>query len=153
ADSPEKYMGLVLLAVIAVTVLWNRRRVDRRGFWFFVATLLASVMLATGLSNVWSANATTWGAMSSQRQSGVALLASLVCAGFLVMFYLRKLTTARKKFVAVIAFAIFLFVPAFQILAGLPYFKDIRAPFVFYDGPGVFWGAMLAGFFVTVVLI
>ena len=38
------------------------------------------------------------------------------------------------------------------MLASLPYFKDIRAPFVFYDGPGVFWGAMLIGFFVTDVL-
>jgi hypothetical protein len=152
AESPEKYAGLVLLAVVAVTILWNHRRVNRRAFWFFVGALLASVMLGTGLANVWGANATTWNALSSQRQSGVATLALLACIGFLVMFYLRKLTTARKKLVAGIALAIFLFLPGFQVLAGLPYFKDIRAPFVFYDGPGVFWGAMLIGFFVTDVV-
>jgi len=151
-DSPEKYMGLVLLAVISVTVLGNQKRADRRAFWFFVAALLVSVMLATGLTSVWSANWTTWKALSSQRQSGVAFVAVLACVVFLVLFYVRKLTTTRKKFVAVIALAIFLFVPGFEILAGLPYFKDIRAPFVFYDVPGVFWGSMLIGFFVTDVL-
>ena len=151
-DSPEKYMGLVLLAVVSVTVLWNQRRADRRAFWFFVAGLLVSVMLATGLSSVWSANWTTWEALSSQRQSGVAFVALLACVVFLAVFYVRKLTTARKKLLAGIALAIFLFLPGFQMLATLPYFKDIRAPFVFYDGPGVFWGAMLIGFFVTDVL-
>lgn len=152
ADSPEKYMGLVLLAVVAVTVLWNRQRVNRRSFWFFVAALLASVMFATGLSSVWSANWTTWEALSSQGQSGVPVSGLLVCAAFLVLFYRRKLTTTRKKVVAGIVLAIVLFVPGFKILAALPYFKEIRAPFVFYDGPAMFWGAMLIGFFVTDVL-
>lgn len=152
ADSPEKYAGLVLLAVVAVTVLWNRQRVNRRAFWFFIAALLASVMFATGLSSVWSANWTTWEALSSQRQAGVPVLGLLVCAAFLVLFYRRKLTTTRKKVVAGIALAVFLFLPGFQMLATLPYFKEIRAPFVFYDGPAMFWGAMLIGFFVTDVL-
>ena len=145
-------MGLVLLAVVAITVLWNTRRVDRRSFWFFVAALLVSVMLASGLVNVWNANWTTWQALSSQGRAGIANLGLLVCAAFLVVFYRRKLTTARKKLIAAIALAIFLFLPGFQLLAALPYFTDIRAPFVFYDGPGMFWGAMLIGFFVTDVL-
>ena len=34
----------------------------------------------------------------------------------------------------------------------LPLFKEIRAPFVFYDLPAVFFEAMLSGFFVTDVL-
>ncbi len=71
-DSPEKYMGIVLLAILAATVLWNTRRAERRAFWFFVAALLASVMLATGPSSVWTANWTTWMALSSQQVSGVA---------------------------------------------------------------------------------
>lgn len=152
-DSPEKYMGVVLLAILAVTVLWNTRRAERRAFWFFVAALLASVMLATGLSNVWTANWTTWQALSSQQVSGVALAWLLVGLAFLVVFCRRKLTTAHKWGIAGGALVIFLFVPGFQWLATLPYFKEIRAPFVFYDTPATFFGPMLAGFFVTDVLV
>src|SRR5579862_627797 len=39
SDSTEKYIGIVLLLVIAVTLLWNVRRVDRRAVWFFVGAL------------------------------------------------------------------------------------------------------------------
>ena len=73
-DSPEKYMGIVVLLVIAVTMLWNERRANRRAFWFFVASLLTSVLFATGLSSVWSANTTTWDELSSLHVSGVVLL-------------------------------------------------------------------------------
>jgi hypothetical protein len=151
-ESPEKYMGVVLLAVLATTVLWNSRRVQRRMFWFLVASFLASVMLATGLTSVWAANWATWEALSSQHVSGIACAWLLVSAAFLVVFGRRKLTTTRKWTIALAALAIFLFVPGFQWLAALPYFKDIRAPFVFYDSPAVFLGAMLAGFLVTDVL-
>jgi hypothetical protein len=52
-----------------------------------------------------------------------------------------------------VTLAVFLFLPGFKLLAALPYFSDIRAPFVFYDSPAMFWGAMLVGFFVTDVLV
>src|SRR5881409_3773682 len=45
------------------------------------------------------------------------------------------------------ALAVFLLVPAFDFLAQFPYFKDIRAPYSFYDGPSAFWCAILLGFF------
>ena len=151
-ESPEKYMGVVLVLVLAVTVLWNKRRADRRAFWFLVGALLASVMFSTGLTNVWTANWKTWEAFSAQQVSGMALLWLLILAVFLVFFCVRKLTTARKRVIAGVALAIFLFVPGFAWLATLPYFHEIRAPFVFYDTPAVFWGAMLMGFFVTDVL-
>ncbi len=151
-ESPEKYMGFILVLVIVVTVLGNDQRADRRAFWFFIAGLLASVMFSTGLSSVWSANWTTWQAFSSQHVSGVPLAWLLAGGAFLVVFYRRKLTTLRKRVIAGVVLAIFLFVPGFQWLAMLPYFKEIRAPFVFYDTPAVFLGAMVAGFFVTDVL-
>ena len=151
-DSPEKYMGLGLLLTLAVTVLWNNRRVDRRAFWFFIGSLLVSVMLATGLASVWSANWATWEALSGQGQIGPPVLALVACAAFLFFFFLRKLTTMKKKVVAGVALAVFLFLPGFELLSGLPYFSDIRAPFVFYDGPAVFWSAILMGFFVPDVL-
>ncbi len=156
ADSPEKYMGLVLLLVIAVTVLWNKRRADRRAFWFFIAALLASVLFATGLSSVWTANWLTWDALPSQPSqpmTGFVVLWVLATVAFLAFFFRRKLTTPQKMVTAGVALAIFLFLPGFKLLATLPYFSDIRAPFVFYDSPAIFWGAMLMGFFVTDVLV
>ena len=152
SNSPEKYMGIVLLLVIGVTVLWNKRRVDRRAFWFFVSALLASVLFATGLNSVWTANWLTWDALSSQHVSGAVLLWLLIAVAFLAFFYRQKLTTTQKKVTAGVALAVFLFLPGFKLLAGLPYFSDIRAPFVFYDSPAIFWGAILVGFFVTDVL-
>jgi hypothetical protein len=155
-NSPEEYMGLVLLIVIAVTVLWNKRRADRRAFWFFVAALLASVLFATGLSSVWTANWLTWDALSSQPSqpmSGIALLWLLAVVAFLVFFYQWKLTTPQKMITAGVTLVVFLFLPGFKLLAALPYFKDIRSPFVFYESPAMFWGAMLVGFFVTDVLV
>jgi membrane protein YfhO len=156
SNSPEEYMGLVLLLVIGVTMLWNKRRADRRAFWFFVAALLASVLFSTGLDSVWTANWLTWDALSSQpsqSMSGVALLWLLVIVVFLVFFYRRKLTNTQKIVTAAVALAVFLFIPGFKLLSGLPYFKDIRSPFVFYESPAMFWGAMLIGFFVTDVLV
>ena len=153
ADSPEKYMGIVLLIVIGTTVLWNKRRIDRRVFWFFVAALLASVLFSTGFNSVWTANWLTWDALSAQQMTGTPLMWLLAAVAFLVFFYRQKLTTMRKAVTAGVIFGVFLFLPGFEILSGLPYFKDIRSPFVFYDSPAMFWGAMLMGFFVSDVMV
>ena len=156
-DSPEKYAGLVWLALVAVTALFNYRRQDRWLFWMFVALTMLSVMLGTGVTNVWSANFTTLGAWfglsgvpGGAKLAGFAALAAV--AGFFALFWKRKLTSQRKMIIAGAALVLFLFVPAFQILGALPLFKEIRAPYVFYDGPEVFLGAMLVAFFVTDVL-
>ena len=156
-DSPEKYAGLVVLALVAVAALFNRQRVNRRRFWFFLGLLLASIALAGGLSNLWNANWTTFGALFGL--PGVpgtvqfaALLAIAVAVAGLILFAKRKLTSQRKWIIAGVILAAFLFVPAFQLIALVPYFNDIRAPFVFYDLPAAFLLAMLAGFFVTDVL-
>jgi hypothetical protein len=152
-DAPEKYTGVTLLLVIAVTALWNYRRTNRTLFWFLIAMFLLSVMLAMGPSNVWSANLKTFDALSEWRATSSAVWLALAGAiVFLVIFARRKLTSSRKWIIAGVALAVFLFVPAFGILSALPYFKDIRAPFTFYDGPGVFWSAILAGFFITDVV-
>ena len=153
-DSPEKYAGLVWVAALVVTILFNARRTDRRLFWFFVALLLASVALASGVHNVWTANFTLLGVWLGLDGVPVgarlaALLALAALAAFLWLFWKRKLTTTRKLLVAVGVLAAFLFVPAFDLVSLLPLFKEIRAPYVFYDGPEVFLGAMLIGFFAT----
>ena len=156
-DSPEKYAGIVLLALIACAVLCNARRENRRFFWFCVGMLLASVALAAGLDNVWM---TTWNVFKVlfglDGVPGTMRLAVMliIAVGFaaLILFAKRKLTTRRKWIFAGVVLTVFLFLPSFRILAVLPYFKEIRAPYVFYDLPAVFTEAMLAGFFATDVL-
>ena len=149
-DSPEKYLGLAFILLLAGTALWNRRRENGTLFWFFVAMLMLSVMLATGFGSVWNANMKTWDALSAWGMMSAGMwLAIVAAAAFLVVFAWRKLTTPRKWLLAGGVLVIFLFLPAFELLANLPYFKDIRAPYSFYDGPGAFWCAILIGFFVT----
>ncbi|MEI6083865.1 MAG: YfhO family protein [Verrucomicrobiota bacterium] len=149
-DSPEKYAGLVFLAILAVTALWNYRRENRSLFWFFVGVFMLSVMLATGLSSVFSANMKTfdalteWGAVSA-----FMWLAVLAVIAFLATFVRRKATTPQKRLIAGGALVTFLFVPGFAVLANLPYFREIRAPYSFYDGPVAFWCAILLAFCIT----
>jgi hypothetical protein len=156
ADSPEKYTGLVLLAVLAATTLFNSKRADRRLYWFLMALLLVSLMLAFGLSSVWAASWATWNAITLPGLPGIATGTMWLSLGavvaFLALFYRRKLTTAGKRWTAGLALAAFLFLPAFQLLALIPFFKEVRAPFIFHDGPGMFFTCLLAGFFVTDVL-
>jgi len=156
-DSPEKYVGLVLLALIGWAALFNRRRADRGFFWFCVGAAMASVSLATGLSSVAAANWETFTALFGL--SGVpaftrvaAILTVLGVAMGLAVFARRKLTAPRKWAIAGGVLAAFLFLPPFGWLAHLPIFDDIRAPNVFFNLPFAFLGALLAGFFVTDVL-
>lgn len=156
-DSPDKYAGLVWLAVLGVTVLFNGRRQDRRLFWTFIALMLACVALASGVSTVWKANVRMLGAWfglegvpATAKLAGALALA--VVAAFLWQFWRRKLTSTRKTLVAIGALAVFLFVPAFGLISLLPLFKEIRAPYVFLDGPVAFIAAITLAFFVTDVL-
>jgi hypothetical protein len=156
-DSPEKYAGLVLLALIAWSALFNRGRTDRRLFWFCIGATMVSVALGTGFSSVASASWITFttlmalnGVPASMRLTTVVTV--VIGMVGLTFFTLRKLTTPRKWVIAGMALIVFLFVPLFGVVAHLPAFKEIRAPSVFYSQPFSFIGALLAGFFVTDVL-
>jgi hypothetical protein len=152
-ESPERYTGLVAVAALAAMAVWNYRRQNRSLCWFFVGMLMLSVMLATSSGNVFSANVRTFDALSAcGGVPGAAWLAGLALTGFLILFAWRKLTSPRRWLIAGATLAGFLFLPVFNWVATLPYFKEIRAPYNFYDGPGVFWIAILLGFFVTDVV-
>jgi hypothetical protein len=157
SDAPEKYAGIVLLIVVAIAILFNAQRAHRELFWFFTGMLLLTVMLASGPSNVWRSNWKTWQALF--RLDGVpgmmeiiAVAGLLATAAFLFLIFRRRFALARQRWIATGVLAAFVFVPVFQVLAVLPFFREIRAPFVFYDGPGTFFFALLAGFFITDVL-
>lgn len=156
-DSPEKYAGLVLLALVVVAALFNRRRQDRRLFWFAVGMLLLAVLLACGPRNVWSASVTVFGALLQMpgvpANVHLAVVATLAVVGAgLVLFVVRKKPDTRARWIVAGILVAFLVVPGFRWLATLPYFKEIRAPGVFYALPFAFFSALLAGFFVTDVL-
>lgn len=156
-DSPEKYAGIVLLGLIAVTVVFPKQRTNRGFFRFSFGMLLLSVMLATGHKSVWEASRTTWGALFEvdgvppfSRVAVVLLLAVIFI--LLVVLAQRKLTTRPKRIAATGALVFFFLVPAFQLPAHLPFFENIRAPYIFYDMGAPFFGALLVGFFVTDVV-
>lgn len=152
-DAPEKYTGLVFVVIAAITILWNHRREKRRLFWFFIGMFMLSLMLANGIGSILSGNMKTFDALSDWGGPPAAIwLAIVAVIAFLVIFARRKLTTPKKWMIAGGLLAVFLIVPAFDIVANFPYFKDIRAPYAFYDGPGAFWVAILLAFFVTDVL-
>jgi hypothetical protein len=153
-DSPEKYAGLIWVAVLAITALYNTRRQDRGLFWTFVALLLLSIMFTSGPQTVWRANTRLLGAwFGVEGVPGLAKLGGGVAVAavgvFLWLLWRRKLSTTQKRILAAGALVAFLFLPAFAIISHFPLFQDIRAPYVFWDGPQSFIGAMLLGFFVT----
>lgn len=157
-DSPEKYAGLVVLALAAITMSVNRQRTARVLFWFFVGMLMLCVALSMGPNTVWSANVQTWQAIFGVTgvpgtTRFVAVLGLAALGACLVWFARRKLTTPKQWALAGAVLVVFLFVPLFTCLAQLPLFKDIRAPAAFYASPSAFLLAMLAGFFVTDVLV
>lgn len=156
-DSPEKYAGLVLLLLVAGAALFNTRRQDRWLFWFSVGMLLLAVMLGSGLRSVWTGTWTVFGALwslpgvTSETQMALLFIVAAVVGG-LVWLARKKITTPAQWWLVGGTLAVFLFVPGFKLLAVLPYFKEIRAPGVFYALPFAYFGALLAGFFVTDVL-
>jgi hypothetical protein len=154
ADAPEKYAGLVLLALVVAAALFNRQRVNRPAFWFFVGMLMLSVMLATGPSTVLGANGRSMAAIfwlpGIPVLSKLAVLVALgVVAWGLVRLFRHKARSDAQLVWTLSVLGVFLALPAFDLVSKLPFFNDIRAPYAFYDVPSVMFLAMLAGFFVT----
>lgn len=151
---PERYVGLVLVTLIAAAVLINRRRVERRLFWFGVGAWLLTVMLAAGPGGVLAAN---WhaaravfaleGVSNSVRFTlGLGLAGTLL---FLAAVARRKLTTPRKWLIAGGVMLVFLFGPVFRLVAAVPVLRELFTSSAFVDASLLWWGALLAGCFVT----
>lgn len=154
ADAPEKYAGLILLALVAAAALFNCQRVNRPVFWFFVGMLMLSVMLATGPSTVIGTHGrslvTMFGVPGIPVTAKLAVLVALgVVACGLAMLIARKARSDAQLVLTLVVLVVFLVTPAFELVSRLPFFGDIRAPYAFYDVPSVMFLGMLAGFFVT----
>jgi hypothetical protein len=149
------YFGVVLAALIGAAALFPKVRKDRPAFWLLAAFLAAAVALGHGPESVGSALARAFfvseGGASGSPTSIGALESGvfLVAAGVGALTLRSKLTTLRARLCAVTALAAFVFVPWFRLLALAPLYQDIRAPDAFCQVPCAFFGALLAGFFVT----
>lgn len=149
-----KYLGGVLLGLALGAAVFAVRRADRFHFWSLAAVLAACAALATGPASVWSANAATLEAVFTAplvpgwlrlAVTGVLLLA----VAAVVVLVRRLVGTPRRALAALAVTALMLFVPWFPLVARLPLFHDVRAPFAFFDIPATFAVALLAGFFLT----
>ena len=156
-ESGEKYAGSVVLSLAAAAVLVARRRRDRLLFWSLGAMFLACVAIATGPTSVWNANVATIRALfdvpavpSWLRWLTVSAIVGI--GGMLAVVAYRRRDRPRVLLSAGVGLAAFLFVPWFPLLASLPLFHDVRAPFAFYDIPATFALVLMAGFFVTDVV-
>jgi hypothetical protein len=157
AESPEKYAGIVVLLVMAAAALVNHRRENQKLFWFFVLMTLLGVNLSCGVFSVWSGNRQMLHALGVlhglQGHTWWFWLTVLVVGAFLVAFYRKKVRGDRKKLLLCAGVLLaFVLVRGFFFISQVPFFREIRAPFVFYDLPASFFTAMLVGFFVTDVL-
>jgi hypothetical protein len=156
-ESPEKYTGLLLLALALAGALFDRQRAHRGLFWFFAVMLATGVAVATGPDSIWSANRATLQALFAVRSVPIwcrAVVVAMLAAAVVVagIFARRKLTNPRRWAAAGAAAGLLLLASPFRLLGVVPVFREVRAPFVFYDLPCAFAVSMLAGFFVTDVL-
>jgi hypothetical protein len=143
------YAGVVTLTLAALAILYGRARRDRALFHLVVAFEAAAIALGHGPSSVASSAYQALAVHTSHVPLAIFTLAFVVVLAELAR---RKLRTARARLVAIVACAAFLFVPWFRFVALVPFYGDVRAPAVFYEVPGMFFGSLLAGFFVTDVI-
>lgn len=156
-ESPEKYAGLVWLGGVVAVAGFAYRRQNRSLLLFVGGAWIFGWMCAHGPSNVWSAHSRTLGAL--MRLDGVPMLTRVALwlvlggvVGFVAWLGWRRLTSRSARVALAVAGAVVLFLPAFRVVSALPFFREIRAPFVFYDLHSAFFGALMMGFLVTDVV-
>jgi hypothetical protein len=143
------YAGVVTLTLAALAILYGHARRARALFHLVVACEAAAIALGHGPSSVASS---AFRDLATQKPHLPMVLFALGFAVVVAEVSRRKLKTIRARLIAIVACAAFLFVPWFRLVALVPFYGDVRAPVVFYEVPGMFFGALLAGFFVTDVV-
>jgi hypothetical protein len=155
-ESGAKYAGVVLLALSAGALLFGRRRADRTLLGTLAVAFVVCVATATGLDGLASAHLATvralWripGVPAGTRV--VAVVVPLAAVALLAVLAHRRRREAGLLVLA-LGLAVLTWLPLFRLVAALPFFDGIRAPFVFYDIPATFVLCLMSGFFVTDVL-
>ena len=155
-ESGAKYAGMVLVTLAAGALLFGRRRADRTLLGTLAVAFVLCVATATGPDGLATAHLSTVRALF--RVAGVpaatraaAVVLPLVAVAALVVLALRRRRDAALLVLAG-ALAVVVWLPLFRLVAALPFFEGIRAPFVFYDIPATFLLCLMAGFFVTDVV-
>ena len=138
ADRGQFYVGLVALFGVGAVLWWSRRKSDwletRNGVLFrlFLGLTLLSLWLChgpyspfTGLQEFLKAaiKAPDW----------IAALVWLMTIVPPLIIYLILPRTPRRVWWAALLIIVYLFVPGFLLLEKLPIYKDIRAPWGFWE--------------------
>jgi dolichol-phosphate mannosyltransferase len=146
ADRGQFYIGLVTVFAVAAVFWWSRRRSEwlatRDGVLLrlFVGMTLLGLWLSQGPFSVFT-GLQEFLKGSPQAPDWIAALMWLMTVIPLFLIYAILPATPRRGWWAAVLIIIYLFVPAFVLLEKLPMYRDIRAP----------WGFWEVGFFAAAV--
>ncbi len=146
ADRGQFYIGLVTVFAVAAVFWWSRRRSEwlatRDGVLLrlFVGMTLLGLWLSQGPFSVFT-GLQEFLKGSPQAPDWIAALMWLMTVLPLFLIYAILPATPRRGWWAAVLIIIYLFVPAFVLLEKLPMYRDIRAP----------WGFWEVGFFAAAV--
>lgn len=146
ADRGQFYIGLLTFFAVAAVFWWSRRH----GAWLatregvilrlFVGITLLALWLSQGPFSVFT-GVQEFLKGSAQAPDWIAALMWLMTLVPLFLIHAILPATPRRPYVAAVLILIYLFVPGFVLLEKVPMFRDIRAP----------WGFWEVGFFAVAV--
>lgn len=146
ADRGQFYIGLLTLFGVAVVFWWSRKHVSwlatRDGVLLrlFVGMTLLALWLSQGPFSVFT-GVQEFLKGSAQAPDWIAALMWLVTCLPLLLIYAILPARPGRGWWAALFILVYLFLPAFVLLEKLPMFRDIRAP----------WGFWEVGFFAVAV--
>ena len=146
ADRGQFYVGLLTLFAVGVVFWWSRKHeawlATRDGILLrlFVGMTLLALWLSQGPFSVFTGVQEFLKGSPKAPDWIAALMWLVTCIPPILIFALLP-ATPRRKLWATLSIAVYLFVPGFVLLEKLPLYRDIRAP----------WGFWEVGFFAMAV--
>jgi dolichol-phosphate mannosyltransferase len=138
ADRGQFYVGLVAVFGIGAVLWWSRGRSEwlqtRNGVLFrlFVGLTLLSLWLSHGPFSVFT-GLQEFLKGSTKAPDWIAALVWLMTVIPTLLIYMILPRTPRRGLWAALLIIVYLFVPGFVLLEALPIYKDIRAPWGFWE--------------------
>jgi len=146
ADRGQFYLGLVTLFAVGAVFWWSRKHVEwlatRNGVLLrlFVGMTLLALWFSQGPFSVFT-GAQEFLKASPKAPDWIAALMWLMTCIPPFLIYAILPAGSRRRVWATLLILVYLFVPSFLLLEKLPMYRDIRAP----------WGFWEAGFFASAV--